>query len=96
MSFKEKFGVRPLVVITTVLGVFMAVLDSEVVNVAIPKMMSVFATTQSTISWVVTIYLLTQGMLTPASLPAPMNHRTNQRVYPERLKVRADSCGKVV
>jgi DHA2 family multidrug resistance protein len=67
MSFKEEYGVRPLTLITTVLGVFMAVLDSEVVNVAIPKMMSVFATTQSTISWVVTIYLLTQGMLTPAS-----------------------------
>lgn len=43
MSFKEKFGVRPLVVITTVLGFFMVVLDSEVANVAIPKMMSVFA-----------------------------------------------------
>lgn len=67
MSFEEKYGVRPVVVITTVLGVFMAVLDSEVVNVAIPKMTSVFSTTQSTISWVVTIYLLTQGMLTPAS-----------------------------
>ena len=67
MSFEEKFGVRPLIVITTVLGVFMAVLDSEVVNVAIPKMTSVFATNQSTISWVVTSYLLTQGMLTPSS-----------------------------
>ena len=67
MSFQEKFGMSPLIVLTTVLGVFMAILDSEVVNVAIPKMTSVFTTTQSTISWVVTIYLLTQGMLTPAS-----------------------------
>lgn len=67
MSFKEKYGISPLIVFTTVLGVFMAVLDSEVVNVAIPKMTSVFATTQDTISWVVTIYLLATGTLTPAS-----------------------------
>ena len=52
MSFQEKFGMSPLIVLTTVLGVFMAILDSEVVNVAIPKMTSVFTTTQSTISWV--------------------------------------------
>ena len=61
MTFKEKYGISPLIVFTTVLGVFMAVLDSEVVNVAIPKMTSVFATTQDAISWVVTIYLLATG-----------------------------------
>ena len=67
MPFEEKYGIKPVVVIATVLGVFMAILDSSVVNVAIPKMMSVFATTQNTISWVVTVHLLTTGMLTPVS-----------------------------
>ncbi|CAA7599603.1 Drug resistance transporter EmrB/QacA subfamily [Acididesulfobacillus acetoxydans] len=67
MSFEEKFGVPGLTVISVVLGVFMAILDSSVVNVAIPKMMAVFATTQNTISWVITVYLLATGMLTPVS-----------------------------
>ncbi|CAA7602601.1 Major facilitator superfamily transporter [Acididesulfobacillus acetoxydans] len=67
MLFEEKIGIKLLTVVTIVLGVFMAMLDSSVVNVAIPKMMAVFATTQNRIVWVVTVYLLTVGMLTPAS-----------------------------
>ncbi|MDR3585992.1 MAG: DHA2 family efflux MFS transporter permease subunit [Desulfosporosinus sp.] len=53
--------------IAVILGVFMAVLDSSVVNVAIPKMMAVYATDQSTIEWVITAYSLTVGMFTPIS-----------------------------
>ena len=45
----------------------MAVLDSSVVNVAIPKMMAVYATDQTTIEWVITAYTLTVGMFTPIS-----------------------------
>lgn len=67
MSFEERFGMSGLTMISVILGVFMAILDTSVVNVAIPKMMSVFATDQTTIEWVVTAYSLTVGMLTPAS-----------------------------
>ncbi|MDA8440837.1 MAG: DHA2 family efflux MFS transporter permease subunit [Peptococcaceae bacterium] len=67
MTFKDRFGLSGMTMISVILGVFMAVLDSSVVNVAIPKMMSVFATDQSTIEWVVTGYMLTVGMLTPVS-----------------------------
>ena len=53
--------------VAVILGVFMAVLDSSVVNVAIPKMMAVYATDQNTIEWVITAYTLTVGMFTPIS-----------------------------
>lgn len=56
-----------LAMIGVILGVFMAVLDSSVVNVAIPKMMAVYATDQNTIEWVITAYSLTVGMFTPIS-----------------------------
>ncbi|MDR3543907.1 MAG: DHA2 family efflux MFS transporter permease subunit [Desulfosporosinus sp.] len=67
MKFEEHFGISGLALIGVILGVFMAVLDSSVVNVAIPKMMVVYATDQTTIEWVVTAYSLTVGMFTPIS-----------------------------
>lgn len=67
MNFEEKFGISGWAMMAVILGVFMAVLDSSVVNVAIPKMMAVYATDQNTIEWVITAYSLTVGMLTPIS-----------------------------
>ncbi len=67
MSFKEKFGMSPAAMIAIVLGVFMGILDNTIVNVAIPKMMSVFNSTQDQIQWVITAYMLVMGMLTPVS-----------------------------
>ncbi len=67
MSFKERFGISFPALFAVVLGVFMAILDTTVVNVAIPKMMSVFNATQNQIQWVITAYLLVTGMLTPVS-----------------------------
>ncbi|MHB1626791.1 MAG: DHA2 family efflux MFS transporter permease subunit [Bacilli bacterium] len=67
MSFKERFGIGFPALFAVVLGVFMAILDTTVVNVAIPKMMSVFNATQNQIQWVITAYLLVTGMLTPVS-----------------------------
>jgi len=67
VTFEENFGISGLAMISVISGVFMAILDSSVVNVAIPKMMSVYATDQSTIEWVITVYILTEGMFTPVS-----------------------------
>lgn len=50
-----------------IMGVFMAVLDTSVVNVAIPKMESVFNATTDQIQWVLTGYMLTIGVLIPIS-----------------------------
>jgi len=66
-NFEEQFGIGGLAMVGVILGVFMAVLDSSVVNVAIPKMMAVYATDQNTIEWVITAYSLTVGMFTPIS-----------------------------
>lgn len=45
----------------------MAVLDTSIVNVAIPKMMAVFGVTQTGIQWVLTAYTLVVGALVPVT-----------------------------
>lgn len=48
-----------------VLGLFMAVLDNTIVNVALPAMQTAFHTDRSTITWVVTGYFLAQAAVIP-------------------------------
>ncbi len=50
-----------------ILGVFMAILDTSVVNVAIPKMQTELNATTDQIQWVVTAYMLVLGALIPIS-----------------------------
>ncbi|RIV17138.1 DHA2 family efflux MFS transporter permease subunit [Alicyclobacillaceae bacterium I2511] len=50
-----------------VLGVFMSVLDSSIVNVALPKMEAVFGASTSQIEWVLTGYTVTYGVVVPLS-----------------------------
>ncbi|MFH5182308.1 DHA2 family efflux MFS transporter permease subunit [Paenibacillus sp. TAB 01] len=62
-----KSGGVALPMLAVILAVFMAILDTSIVNVAIPKMMSVFGVNQSQIEWVVTAYALVSGALVPAT-----------------------------
>lgn len=55
------------VVIIIIIGTFMAILDSSIVNVALPKMMAVFGTTTDTAEWILTGYMLTLGVVMPLS-----------------------------
>ncbi len=55
------------VVIIIVIGTFMAILDSSIVNVALPKMMAVFGANTDKIEWVLTAYMLTLGVVMPLS-----------------------------
>lgn len=48
-------------------GVFMAVLDTSVVNVAIPKLETDLSASTSQIQWVLTGYMLVQGVVVPIS-----------------------------
>ena len=48
-----------------VIGTFNAILNSSIVNVAIPKMMTVFGVSTTQIQWVVTAYMLTMGSVIP-------------------------------
>lgn len=49
------------------LGLFMAVLDNTIVNVALPQMRMSFHTDQSTINWVATAYFLAQAAIIPVT-----------------------------
>ena len=49
------------------IGTFMAVLDSTIVNVGLPKIMASFGVGIDTIEWVITGYMLAMAMSLPAS-----------------------------
>lgn len=56
-----------LVLIVVLIGGFMSMLDSSIVNVAIPAMMGVFGVGADEIDWVLTIYMLVLGVAVPSS-----------------------------
>lgn len=45
----------------------MAILDSSIVNVALPKMMAIFNSSTDGIEWILTAYMLTLGVIMPLS-----------------------------
>jgi DHA2 family multidrug resistance protein len=51
----------------TIIGGFMSILDSSIVNIALPKMMAVFAVSTDKAEWILTAYLLTMGVLQPVT-----------------------------
>lgn len=53
------------VVIVIFIGTFMAVLNSSIVNVALPKIMAIFNTTPSSLQWVLSSYMMTLGVIMP-------------------------------
>jgi DHA2 family multidrug resistance protein len=56
-----------LVLLTTMVGTFMAVLDATIVTVALPKLMAAFSSPIYIIEWVLTAYLLIFGIMLPTS-----------------------------
>lgn len=54
-----------LALLVVVFGTFMAILDTSIVNIAIPKMMAVFGVSADEIKWVLTAYMLTMGAVIP-------------------------------
>lgn len=61
----DKLDLSVLMVI--VVGTFMSILDGTIVNVALPKMIAVFGTSAQDAQWILTAYMLTMGVLMPAS-----------------------------
>jgi MFS transporter, DHA2 family, multidrug resistance protein len=55
------------VLANVMLGTFMAVLDSTIVNVSLPKIMSSFGVGLDTIQWVITAYMLAMAAMLPTS-----------------------------
>ncbi len=54
-------------VLVALIGAFMSILDTSIVNVAIPTMMNVFNVGTSEVQWVSTIYMLALGVVVPFS-----------------------------
>ncbi|GAB6158762.1 DHA2 family efflux MFS transporter permease subunit [Desulfotomaculum varum] len=48
-----------------VIGAFMAILDSSIVNVALPRFMTLFGSSTDEIQWILTGYMLTSGVVVP-------------------------------
>jgi EmrB/QacA subfamily drug resistance transporter len=61
----DRGWVLPLAVL--VVGMFMAVLDTDIVNVAIPMMQTQFGATTDQVQWVATAYTLALGIVVPIS-----------------------------
>lgn len=64
-SKNEQRWVLPVLI--ALIGGFMSILDSSIVNVAISTMMNVFHSTAGQIEWVVTVYMLALGVVIPFS-----------------------------
>ena len=56
-----------LVLAVVMVGTFMVILDSSIVNVALPKIMAAFGIPIDTAEWVLNGYLISFGALLPAS-----------------------------
>src|SRR5947199_10763917 len=56
-----------IVATVVILGVFMSILDQTIVNIAIPRLQSTFGADLHSVQWVLTAYILTQGVITPTA-----------------------------
>ena len=63
MKIEYKYAVA----LTSALGLFMAVLDNTIVNVALTPMANAFKTDLNAVQWVVTAYFLAQAAIIPAA-----------------------------
>jgi DHA2 family multidrug resistance protein len=63
----EHESYRWWVLANVMIGSFMAVLDSTIVNVALPKIMGVFGITINQVEWVITAYMLIFAIMLPTS-----------------------------
>ncbi len=58
-------GYRWLVLVTVAAGMIMAILSSSIVNIALPTITAEFGSSINTMTWVVTIFMITQATLMP-------------------------------
>ncbi len=54
-----------MALLVCVIGTFMAILDSSIVNIAIPKLMAVFGVSLDDVKWILTAYTLALGAIIP-------------------------------
>ena len=65
ISLRTDGAYRWIVLGLVMMGTFMAILDSSIVNVALPHMMSAFAVNRKQIEWVATAFMLATAVTMP-------------------------------
>src|SRR6266487_6121896 len=56
-----------ILAMVVILGVFMSILDQTIVNIAIPRLQTAFGVDIHSVQWVLTAYILAQGVATPTA-----------------------------
>src|SRR5947209_19793589 len=56
-----------ILAMVVILGVFMSILDQTIVNIAIPRLQSAFGADIHSVQWLLTAYILAQGVAIPAA-----------------------------
>src|ERR1700682_2305782 len=56
-----------IVTLVVIFGAFMSILDQTIVNIAIPRLQTAFSANLNGVQWVLTAYILTQGIITPTT-----------------------------
>jgi EmrB/QacA subfamily drug resistance transporter len=56
-----------IVALVVIFGAFMSILDQTIVNIAIPRLQNTFGADLNGVQWVLTAYILTQGVVTPTT-----------------------------
>src|SRR5713101_700499 len=56
-----------IVAMVVIIAVFMSILDQTIVNIAIPRLQIAFGANLNGVQWVLTAYILTQGVVTPTT-----------------------------
>lgn len=64
-STKDRKIEQWLALFVVIIGTFMSILDSSIVNIAIPKMMAVFGVSLDEVKWILTSYTLALGSIIP-------------------------------
>jgi DHA2 family multidrug resistance protein len=66
-SQSSKLPYKWIVALVVILGSFMSILDQTVINTALPRLQSAFGADLNSLQWVLTVYPLTQGVVTPTT-----------------------------
>ena len=80
VSASQREGSLPykwIVAGVVIFGLFMTILDTTIVNIAIPRLQDAFGAGLSSVQWVLTGYTLAQGVATP--LTAFLSQRLGQK-----------------
>lgn len=62
-----RFAYKWVVTLVVIFGAFMSILDQTIVNIAIPRLQTAFDANLNGVQWVLTAYILTQGVVTPTT-----------------------------